>query len=91
MCECCAPTSIKKIKIDASNAEAIKKLREEKEDIRTKICNLHDFIDNTDNKLSEIEWRLLRRQLNVMQEFYEILSDRCRLYGIEDDMRIIRN
>lgn len=74
-----------RVKIDDSNSEIVKTLKEETMSVRNKIDNMSNFIDNTDNKLSEVEWLHFRSRFRLMQEYYNSLMDSCRLYNIVDD------
>jgi uncharacterized protein YdcH (DUF465 family) len=55
------------------------RLQEETNDLRIKIGKLKSFLDKDDNSISAEQIDLLKRQVEVMQEYYEILRLRIDL------------
>lgn len=47
-----------------------------------KCLNLNDYMNNNENKLSYVEWKLLEDQFEHMKAYCRVLTRRCQIYGL---------
>lgn len=58
------------------------RLIKERTELLNKTIKLKNHIDNPDIKHNNSEWGLLCRQFAIMQEYVQILTDRCIYYNL---------
>ena len=58
------------------------RLKEERTALLHKTLELKEALDDPDFKLNHEEWSMLMRQFNIMREYLQVLTDRCKYYGI---------
>lgn len=58
------------------------RLKEERTNLLQKTINLKAALDDPDFKLNHEEWSMLMRQYSAMREYLQVLTDRCKYYGL---------
>ena len=66
----------------AGGSEWKTRLIEERKDLLEKTIKLKKAFDNPALTMSNKEWEMLRKQFYAMQEYLQILTDRCIFYGL---------
>ena len=59
-----------------------RRLVEERQSLLEKTLRLQKYVESPDTKLNRHEWAMLTRQLSVMKEYLQVLTERCAYYNL---------
>jgi len=60
----------------------VERIIKEHKELRNKVNNLSNFVDNNFNSLNKEEYSLMRLQLNAMINYLTYLEQRLKIYNI---------
>lgn len=70
-------------KVEGTQFESWKlRLKDERTALLHKTLELKEAFDDPDFKLNHEEWSMLMQQFNIMREYLQVLTNRCKYYGI---------
>lgn len=71
--------------MEENNIPEWKELLEERKCLLEKVGLLKKLLDNPKTKMNRNEWKMLDRQIDVMREYLNILTERCIYYNLIDN------